>query len=412
MKWILRIGLGLLGLVLALILLAAGWWVSATQFGWGDLPDGPAPTQSEVFDTRYEAAGQAALTALETMRSNYGVPGATAAVSIDGELVWAGAAGWSDLEAQSPMSIDSILRIGSTSKPMTATVLARLADAGTLAMTDTVADHATPLNPEWGPLQLYRLMSHTAGFPGYEDNTDFPDNIDTLRMRGSYASVEEGLRLVDQSSLPFAHGETYHYSSFDVNVAAWTAVMATGMSFPDLLGQQIREPLGLETPLPGDFGAPHPDQSVFYEIRNGDQVRVWPRTDVSQRWPGGGLVSRSRDLVLIGGAWLNEDFIAPETQRHFWTPVRLNDGTVNSENYAIGWRVGMSTTRFGEDHPVRVAHHGGVSRGAMSWLIIYPDLGLVAAVNINTNTPEFGDFASVEPEITRLFAEAAGRAPG
>ncbi len=231
-------------------------------------------------------------------------------------------------------------------------------------------------------------------------------------MRGSYASVEEGLSLVDGSSLPFASGETYHYSSFDVNVAAWTAVQATQTSFPDLLAQEIREPLGLDTPLPGDFGASHADQSVFYEIRNGDQVRIWPRTDVSQRWPGGGLVSRSRDLVLVGGAWLDEDFIAPETRDYFWSPVLLNDGTVNSENYALGWRVGMSTSRFGEEHPVRVAHHGGVSRGAMSWLIIYPDLGLVAAVNINTKTPEFGDFAGVEPEITRLFAEAAGRAPG
>jgi len=412
MKWILRIGMGFLGLVLALIILAAGWWITATQFGWTDMPDGPAPSQSEAYDARFEATGEAALAALSAMRNTYGVPGATAAVSLDGELVWAGAVGWSDLSTQAPITVDSVMRIGSTSKSMTTTVLARLSDAGVLAMTDRVADHAEPLNPDWGPLQLYRLMSHTAGFPGYDDNTDFPDNIDTLRMRGSYASVEDGLSLVDGSAMLHPPGETYHYSSFDVNVAAWTAVQATQTRFPDLLRQEIREPLGLETPLPGDFGAPHPDQSVFYEIRNGDQVRIWPQTDVSQRWPGGGLVSRSRDLVLVGGAWLDEAFIAPQTRDLFWTPVLLNDGTVNSENYAIGWRVGMSTTRFGEDNPVRVAHHGGVSRGAMSWLIVYPDLGMVAAVNINTNTPDFGDFAGVEREITRLFAEAAGRAPG
>ncbi len=166
MKWVLRIGLGFLGLVLTSTLLAVGWWVSATQFGWRDMPDSPAPSQSEVYDARFEATGEAAVAALSAMRAAYGVPGATAAVSLDGELVWAGAVGWSDLEAQTPMSIDSIMRIGSTSKSMTTTVLARLSDAGTLAMTDTVADHAAPLNPDWGPLQLFRLMSHTAGgFP-------------------------------------------------------------------------------------------------------------------------------------------------------------------------------------------------------------------------------------------------------
>ncbi len=412
MKWVLRIGSGLLGAVLVFVIVLAGWWAAATQLGWRDMPAGPAPARSEVYDPRFDAAGEAAVAALERMRGAHGVPGATAAVSLDGELVWAGAVGWSDLEAETPMTPDAIMRIGSTSKAMTSTVLARLADAGALAITDTVADHAAPLNPDWGPLQLYRLMSHTAGFPGYEENTDFPDSIDTLRMRGSYASVEQGLSLVDESAMLHGHGAAYHYSSFDVNVAAWTAVEATQTSFPDLLRASIREPLNLETPLPGDHGAPHPDQSVFYEIRGGDQVRVWPRTDVSQRWPGGGLVSRSRDLVVIAGAWLKDDFIAPDTRALFWTPVTLNDGSVNPENYAIGWRVGVNTTRFGEDRPTPWAHHGGVSRGAMSWLVVYPDLGLSVAVNINTNTAEFGDFASAEPEITRAFAEAAGRAPG
>ena len=114
---------------------------------------------------------------------------------------------------------------------------------------------------------------------------------------------------------------------------------------------------------------------------------------------------------MVGGAWLDEAFIATDTREQFWTPVQLNDGSVNAENYAIGFRTDLNTTRFGEAYPVRRAHHGGVSRGAMSWLVIYPDLGLVVAVNINTNTPEFGDFAAVEPELTRLFARAAGRAP-
>lgn len=411
MKWLFRIGIGLGGFIGVLVVLAGGYWVSLTQLGFEPLPDEAAPTQSLVHDDRFADISEAALAALESMRAEEGVPGATAAIAIDGELVWAGAAGWSDLKAGEAMSVDAIMRIGSTSKAMTSTVLARLVDAGDLAMTDTVADHAEPLNAAWADLPLYRLMSHTAGFPGYEDNTDFPDNIDTMRMRGSYGSVEAGLDLFDQSAMLHAPGEAYHYSSFDINVAAWTAVEATGASFPELLAETIREPLGLDTPLPGDFGADHPDASKLYQIRGEGQVRNWPPTDVSQRWAGGGLVARSRDLVLIGSAWLDDDFIAADTQAYFWTPVALNDGSENPEGYAIGWRTGESVTRFGEDHPVRVVHHGGVSRGAMSWLIIYPDLGLVAAVNINTNTPEFTDFARVEPELTRLFAEAAGRAP-
>ncbi len=415
MKWVLRIGGGFLALVVAMVLLAGGyWWVSA-QWGWRDMPDTLARvSEFSEIDPRFRDISNNATSLLENMADTYGVPGVSAAVAIDGELVWSGSTGYADLDKRENMNSLSVMRIGSTSKAMTATVLARLHDAGTLSMSDTVGQHGTPLNPDWTDLRLDRLMSHTAGFPGYEENTDFPDTIDTLLMRRSYASIEEGLRLVDGSDMLGPQGEAYHYSSFDVNLAGWVAEQASGISFAELLEREIRQPLGLETPLPGDFGEPHKFQATFYETRarnDTHQVRIWPHTDVSQRWPGGGLVSRSIDLVRIGAAWLDEDYISAETRALFWTPMTLNDGTINEEGYALGWRVGESTSRFGEDHPVRVAHHGGVSRGAMSWLIIYPDLNMVVAVNINTNTAEFGDFAAVEPELTRLFARAAGRAP-
>ena len=47
----------------------------------------------------------------------------------------------------------------------------------------------------------------------------------------------------------------------------------------------------------------------------------------------------------------------------------------------------------------------------MSWLALYPDLGIAVAVNVNTNTPEFADFARVEADILRTFADATGRVP-
>lgn len=415
MKWVLRVGGGVIAFFLTVVLAGSGYWWVSSQWGWEDMPEHRSATSSvSHVDPRFEDISPNATSILEVMTDLYGVPGASAAVALDGELVWAAATGHAGLESQDAMSTMSVVRIGSTSKAMTATVLARLHDAGTLSMDDTVGEHGTPLNPIWADLRLDRLMSHTAGFPGYEENTDFPDNVDTLLMRRSYTSVEDGLRLVDGSDMIAVQGERYHYSSFDVNLAAWAAEKASGVSFGELLEQEIREPLGLETPLLGDFGEPHQHQSVFYETREkgGEwQVRIWPHTDVSQRWPGGGLVSRSIDLVRVGSAWLDEDYISAETRELFWTPMQLNDGSANDEGYGLGWRVGESTTRFGEDYPVRVVHHGGISRGAMSWLIIYPDLHMVVAVNINTNTTEFADFASIEPDLTRLFTRAAGRAP-
>ncbi|HKK94336.1 MAG TPA: serine hydrolase domain-containing protein [Longimicrobiales bacterium] len=400
---------GLLAAIAAVV--AGGLWLRG-EVGWRPLP-AEAPLTSTALDPAFEDAAREAIADLETMRAEEGVPGVTAAVAVDGALVWMGAAGWSDLEAGTPMTPDAVMRIGSTSKAMTATMLARLHDRGVLSMSDTVGEHvAEPLNPAWANRRLRQLMSHTAGLPGYRQNTDWFGVIGTIRMQKSYESVEDGLRLVDGSRLLFEPGADYHYSSFDVNLAALVAEHASGRDYEGLIEDEIRTPLGLDTPRLGDRGTPPDEEAHYYRIRGGDRIKSWGHADVSQRWPGGGLIARSRDLVLVASAWLYPEFITPETQAMFWTPVQLESGTVNEENYALGWRVDRVSTRFGEDRaPVRIVHHGGVSRGAMSWLALYPDLGIAVAVNINTNTPEFADFARVEADILRTFADATGRVP-
>lgn len=406
-----RIGVFVVVLAIVAAVIAAGFWLRG-ELGWRPLPE-DAPRVSTTFDQAFDDAARNALSQIEAMRAEEGIPGVTAAVAIDGALVWVGAAGWSDLDAGTAMTPDGMMRIGSTSKSMTATMLARLHDQGVLSMSDTVGDHvAEPLNPEWSNLQLRQLMSHTAGMPGYKENTDWIGAVDTIRMQGSYGNVEDGLRIVDGSRLLFEPGADFFYSSFDVNLAALTAEYASGRDFAALIGDEISAPLGLDTPQLADRGAGPESEARYYLIRSGDRFKRWPHTDVSQRWPGGGLISRSRDLVLVASAWLDPDFINPETREMFWTPMRLESGEVNEQNYAMGWRADLVTSRFGEDRePVRIIHHGGVSRGAMSWLTLYPELGISVAVNINTNTPEFADFARVEAGILRTFAEAARRTP-
>jgi len=86
----------------------------------------------------------------------------------------------------------------------------------------------------------------------------------------------------------------------------------------------------------------------------------------------------------------------------FWTPVRLLSGEVNAQSYAVGWRVNPSRRIELDGRPLREVHHGGVSKGAMSWLVVYPGPGLVVAININARAGSFADFAAAETRLTRL----------
>lgn len=199
-----------LKLVLGLAVIAGVWTFFSTQWGWKALPE-TAPLTFEAYDKRFAQAGEDAAAELEAMRGEFGVPGVTAAVAVDGELVWAAGAGWENLDAETPASPNTLFRIGSTSKAMTATVIARLVDQGVLAPDDTVGAHVPDApNEDWLAIELDQLLSHTAGFPGYENNSDWPDAYETLRMKRQYDQVEDSLELVDDARLLSEPGEAYY----------------------------------------------------------------------------------------------------------------------------------------------------------------------------------------------------------
>jgi hypothetical protein len=83
----------------------------------------------------------------------------------------------------------------------------------------------------------------------------------------------------------------------------------------------------------------------------------------------------------------------------------LADGSINPQAYAIGWRSHANTALLGKNQPVWVVHHGGVSKGAYSWLCIYPDLGIVVALNANARLDDFAAFIAIEQTITRAFVK-------
>ena len=92
-------------------------------------------------------------------------------------------------------------------------------------------------------------------------------------------------------------------------------------------------------------------------------------------------------------------------RRQFWTPQRLASGEINEQSYAVGWRFNPSSLVEYQGKALLHAHHGGVSKGAMSWLVVYPELHLAVAINSNSRAETFQAFAAAEVALTRLLLE-------
>lgn len=397
---LLALGMPLLGLLALLLPLYSNFAEDVPlmrPFGWFDLPETIPYNEGEVAPAYLEAAAQARELLLSHVRE-IGVPAFSAAVAVDGQLVWSAAAGFASPESRREASPETLFRIGSASKAVTATLLARMADAGFIETDAPVSAYVRELpNRQWAALTARQLASHTAGIVGYGENRDLEGLYGSLRLQRSHENVAEGLMYFDGSNLLFSPGAGFHYSSYDYTLLSYLLQEAGGDTFQDLMHAQVLQPLGLDGPVPD--GA-HPQRASFYHVRPG-QAQRWRDVNLSMKLAGGGFMATPADLAMLGAAWLDDDFISPETRRQFWTPQVLEDGTVNEQNYALGWRVSEATEKI----PFRYIHHGGVSKGAMTWFAVIPEKRMAVAIIINTRVWPFSRWSGIFAELAEIFAD-------
>lgn len=391
-------------LALCLSLSACQLWQAAEQVPVS------ARVQSKVYPTplavNFAQAARAAAQQLELSRAQQQWPAITAAVAWRGQLLWAGATGYADLASQQPVTIESQFRLGSTSKAVTATAMARAVAAGVVDLDTPIVQYKADLpNPAWQQMTLRQLMSHTAGFPGYDGNTDCIGAIRSWLKWGEFSDVDQALALFDDTELLAPPGQRFHYSSFDINLASAVLQSAAKQPFLTYLQQQVSTPLGLTSLAAADL--PHRQQVRFYETAAGEAL-LHRSVNLSQKWASGGLAASSVDIVRLGSAWFDTTFIPAAVQHRFWTPQTLADGSVNEGFYALGWRHFQHNFLYCDSgnllpQEVSYVHHGGVSDGAQSLLVIYPKWQLVVAVNINTQTKNWCDFAREVSLLTKPF---------
>lgn len=377
------------------------------------IPDN-APQFQRLELQSYSQVAKTALTTLENHRKSIHSPGISAAIAIDGELVWAGATGWADIEQNRPMSSNSQFRIGSTSKALNASLLARMVDDEKIYLDAPISEYSIgQLNPAWQDITPRHLASHTSGIPHYEDNSDWQGMLETISLDKHYDNVADSVSLFDDSNHLFAPGVNFKYSSLGTVLLSAVMQQAAQISYQQSMQEEVIVPLNLHSTLPEPpvslrkTHAPNLVTHYWQPNYNEDLVAKWREVDLSHRLAGGGFISTSVDLVKLGIGFNSSSFIGPQTREQFWTPQTMKNGEVNHQNYALGWRVRESD--FGEQiGKLFHANHGGISQGAQSWLMVIPKYNMAVAVNINAKTENFWDFAKVSYDLVKLFLEHRG----
>ena len=376
------IGLGVLVAFAGAYILAIEIWVNK----W-EQPSKPLPAnhlvheQSLIHDqTRAElaSAAQQAMRELATDMQSVSMSGA---LSIGDELIWSGAIGLQNVDRAEPANVDTLYRIGSVSKALTAVTLMRMVEMGLVDL-DSPIQNYLPSYPTYdAPMTARQLASHTAGVRHHKfDITRFPPTDGYSNVR--YADVNAALSQFQDDALLFMPGQGYSYSTHGYTLLSAVMEAAGGKPFHQLVHELVLRPAGMQATSAEFLDHQQQDLAGFY-TSDGGLFGYTPTVDLSNKLAGGGFVSTPTDLVRMGTALLTGDLLSEASFTEMVTEQKLADGGEHPDAYALGWRHHLTRNILGEDNMVDVIHHGGVSTGSDSFLLLVPDYSISIAITTN-----------------------------
>jgi serine beta-lactamase-like protein LACTB len=307
-----------------------------------------------------------------------GIPGLTVALVVNGELVWTKGFGNADLENAVAARADTVYRIASLSKPITAVAALRLAEESKLDL-DAPIQKYLPSFPEkpW-PITSRQLLCHQSGI-----RHEVEDEWGSTRH---YKGVCEALDIFKDDPLLFTPGLRAEYSTYGFNLLGCVVEQVAGARFMDHLKQDVLVPAGMEQTRADDVFEIIPNRAAGYVRMASGGLANSRLADTSNKIPGGGLCSTAADVARFAIAVMDERLLRAETQRMMWTPQRTRDG--RKTGYGLGWLVGTWRGRR------EVWHHGGQPR-VSTLLYMQPDrrFAIVFLSNLEGVSPALTELA-------------------
>lgn len=285
-----------------------------------------------------------------------------------------------------PLDASDVWHIGSDGKPITATLIAKLVDRGTLSWTarldQMLPDLAAKMRPEYRDVTLIELLSHRGGFA--HDTTDmaffgtfYDDKRPLAEQRLAYLA-----RVVTEAPEVPPHTK-FSYSNSGFLLAAAAAEHATGKSFEELMQREVFQPLAMTG---AGFGNTKPGQNSGHA---GGKAVSDKDANPAMFAPAGNMYMTMRDwaafcLDQMAGARGKGKLLKTETYRKMQTP------TADGERTGIAW--GIADNAAGFKGPALT--HSGSDGNWYALVILFPETQNGALAVANAGDDMGGDAAT------------------
>ena len=305
--------------------------------------------------------------AFARVMNKWEIPGGALAVIDEGQFLLARGYGLADVARNEPVLPESLFRIASLSKPITAVAVLKLVEEGRLSL-DTPAFRllddlkppaGTTIDPRIDDITIRHLLEHSAG---WDASASFDPMFSSQRAAHGVdlpatADCTTIIRFMLGRPLDFDPGSRYAYSNLGYCVLGRVIERVSGQTYQEYVQSQILAPIGIERMVLGRsrLADRHPAEVRYYECGETSLAQsVFPdgpgtrALAVRRLLPGGD--GRPRRLDRLGGRPgafclrpgsqpTPSAILRPETLDTMLARPAAPLWEGKSDYYALGWRV-------------------------------------------------------------------------
>lgn len=298
-------------------------------------------------------------------------PGAGVAVIVGDRVVYAKGYGVQSVESSEPVTPDTIFRMGSTTKMLTAAALVTLADKGKIKLAAPIGDFVKNLNPAVAKVTAHQLLSQSAGIRDFASPVTSQDD----------AALSQNVRSWKEDVFFTEPGKIYSYSSPGYWLAGFVTEELHGKPYADAMDELLFKPLGMTRSTLRPLVAATYSLALGHNVENDKPVVIRPIFNNVAMWPGGSVFSTVNDLSRFVAALLNGGKLEGTQALSPLAAARLPARQVTLPGSTDVW-YGYGLMSF-ETRGVRVVSHGGASRGYGSTIDTIPAHRLAVIVLTN-----------------------------
>jgi len=290
------------------------------------------------------------------------------AISKNGEVIYTRSVGY--LEVGSPGAADenTKYRIGSISKPFTATLIMKAVTENKLRL-DQPIDGYFPTIENAEKITISQLLSHRSGIANFTSSPDY------LVWHTQPKSEEELVAIIAAGGSDFEPDTKADYSNSNYVLLTYVLENVFEKPYAALLDEYIAQPVGLPNTFVGAAIEPANNEARSYKAMNGWVAE--PETDMSIPLGAGAVISTPTDIIRFGEALLTGQIIPEENVAQMKT---IRDG----------YGMGLFQIPFHEKQAF--GHSGGIDGFRSTWGY-FPDERVSFALTSNGAAMSTNDVA-------------------